>query len=298
MLTRSPDPDRPWADNPYYGGMSDEAAERSWRARERQREQEEALKEISATQKLAGSTAACAVEAVTEDSAALKFRDRYDGQLLFDHDVNAWFVWDGCRWRSDRTGLAFEHARQLIRELTEKHSGRSKLLANRTGFASGVEKFATSDRAFAVIASEWDQDLFLLGTPEGTVNLRDGTLRPASPESRITKLTAVSPAATADCPIWLNFLNEATGSDKQLIRFLQQMCGYQYRERHYVRLCLDRSDEHVHGVSVRCASNRTGAAQRGPTGDSQRNGDRECVGRSKNKGINRRRPDRGSLHEA
>ncbi len=226
MLKRSPDPERPWRDNPLYGGMSDEAAERSWRAREKQREQEEALKEIPATQKLAGGTTACAVEAVTEDSAALKFRDRYDGQLLFDHDVNAWFVWDGCCWRSDKTGLAFEHARQLIRELTENHSGRSKILANRTGFASGVEKFARSDRAFAVIASEWDHDLFLLGTPEGTVNLCDGTLRPASPESRITKLTAVSPAATADCPVWLNFMNEATGSDEQLIRFLQQICGY------------------------------------------------------------------------
>jgi putative DNA primase/helicase len=68
--------------------------------------------------------------------------------------------------------------------------------------------------------------LFLLGTPEGTVNLHNGTLRPASPESRITKLTAVSPVATADCPIWLNFLKEATGSDEQLIRLLQQMCGY------------------------------------------------------------------------
>ena len=43
---------------------------------------------------------------------------------------------------------------------------------------------------------------------------------------RITKLTAVSPAETADCPIWLNFLNEATGFDEQLIRFLQQLCGH------------------------------------------------------------------------
>ena len=167
MLKRSPDPNRPWAGDPLYGGMSDEAAGRSWHAREKQREQEEAVKEIPAPQKLEASTAACAMEAVTEDSAALKFRDRYDGQLLFDHDVNAWFVWDGCRWRSDKTAVAFEYARQLARELTKEQSSKSKLTANRTSFASGVEKFARSDRAFAVIASEWDQDLFLLALQKG-----------------------------------------------------------------------------------------------------------------------------------
>jgi putative DNA primase/helicase len=226
MLTPSPDPNRPWANNPYYGGMSDEAAERSWRAREKQRDQEETTERNRGPQTPAASAAASALDVVTEDSAALVFRDRYEGQLLFDHDLKTWFVWDGCRWRLDKTAMAFEKARQLVRELTKEQSSRSKLTANRTSFACGVVKFAASDRAFAVIASEWDQDIFLLGTPEGTLNLRDGTLQPALPESRITKLTAVSPAVSSECPIWLNFLNEATGSDERLIRFLQQLCGY------------------------------------------------------------------------
>jgi putative DNA primase/helicase len=44
--------------------------------------------------------------------------------------------------------------------------------------------------------------------------------------SHFTKLTAVGPADTADCPIWLQFLDDATASDHQLIRFLQQLTGY------------------------------------------------------------------------
>src|SRR5689334_2489224 len=32
-----------------------------------------------------------AADVVTEDSAALTFRNRYEGKLLFDHDLNAWF---------------------------------------------------------------------------------------------------------------------------------------------------------------------------------------------------------------
>jgi hypothetical protein len=34
------------------------------------------------------------------------------------------------------------------------------------------------------------------------------------------------PPDTPDCPLWLNFLREATGGDHDLIRFLQQWCGY------------------------------------------------------------------------
>ena len=51
-------------------------------------------------------------------------------------------------------------------------------------------------------------------------------LRQADHADGITKLTAVAPAPTADCPRWLAFLDETTGGDADLIRFLQQWCGY------------------------------------------------------------------------
>jgi len=224
-MTSPRDPKRPWADDPMFGGMSDEAAEPSWRAQKLRRE-EEALQEKTVFLMRPTPTAVPAVDVVTEDSAALTFRDRYEGQLLFDHDLNAWFVWDGRRWRFDKTMLAFEYARQLARELTNGKSGKSKLITNRTSFASGVEKFARSDRAFAVVGSEWNPDSFLLGTPNGTVNLRNGALQASVPENRISKLTAVGPVDIANCPLWLDFLNSSTGSDQKLIRFLKQLCGY------------------------------------------------------------------------
>jgi len=166
------------------------------------------------------------IDVTTEDSVALMFRERHAGLLLFDHDMKSWFVWDGQRWKHDNTGLAFELARQLVRELTLQQSPKSRMATNKVSFANGVEKFGRSDRNFAVKALEWDPDLFLLGTPGGTVDLRDGTLRPARQEDRITKITAAAPADTADCPLWMEFLEFATFSDAQVIRFLQQLCGY------------------------------------------------------------------------
>jgi putative DNA primase/helicase len=222
--TGSPADKKPWLFMPKYFGMSPQSAELSYRAGEKRRNEEK----VFAGDQLfrAIPAAAPGIEAVTEDSAALAFRGQYNGQFLFDHDLKTWFVWDDCRWALDKTALVFDKVRQLVRELTKEKPPQTKFTANRTSFAAGVEKFATSDRAFAVITSEWDTDVFLLGTPGGTVNLRDGALRPASSENRITKLTAVSPAEIADCPIWLNFLYEATGCDEPLIRLLQQLCGY------------------------------------------------------------------------
>ena len=36
----------------------------------------------------------------------------------------------------------------------------------------------------------------------------------------------VAPAPNADCPLWLQFLFEATGGDAEMARFLQQWAGY------------------------------------------------------------------------
>jgi putative DNA primase/helicase len=163
---------------------------------------------------------------VTEDSAALEFAALHTGKLLFDHDAGCWFEWAGPHWRKESTGLAFEWARQLARRLSEGKKAGTRYALRKTSFASGVERYARVDRAFAVTSERWDRDPFLLGTPGGTVDLHTGALRDAEPADAISKLTAVAPAAEPDCPRFMAFLNEATGGDDALIRFLQQFCGY------------------------------------------------------------------------
>lgn len=166
------------------------------------------------------------LDAVTEDSAALAFRESHRGRLLYCHDEGTWFVWSGFHWKRERTGLVFEWTRQHIRELTADQSPTVKQKCNKTSFAAGVEKFSRTDRGFAAQSADWDADHFLLGTPAGTVDLRTGEIYQPRPKDRVTRLTDAGPADNADCPLWLNFLNESTGNDAELIRFLQQWCGY------------------------------------------------------------------------
>jgi putative DNA primase/helicase len=163
---------------------------------------------------------------ITEDQAALEFSRRYSQQLRFDHDAGKWRQWTGSIWRANRTGVAFHWARELARELAAKAPDKIRYVSSKTSFAAGVERFARSDPTFAVTSDQWDKDPFLLGTPEGTVDLTTGRLRPGDPEDGITKATLVAPSAQADCPRWRGFLRDATCDDIDLMRFLQQWCGY------------------------------------------------------------------------
>lgn len=162
---------------------------------------------------------------LSEDSVALAFVEGRRRLLRYDHDAGRWYRWAGTHWQEERTRLAFEWVRQLARELAEDDE-KNNARVRKVSFANGVEKFAQSDRAFAVISDIWDSDAFLLGTPVGTVDLRTGIMREPDPTDYISKLAAAAPANAANCPRWLAFLDESTGGDAAMVRFLQQWCGY------------------------------------------------------------------------
>lgn len=163
---------------------------------------------------------------LTEDGVARAFTARFKGRLRFDHEAGAWYEWTGEHWRRDGTGLAFQFAREVARSLSQDGTERDRTTARKKGFAAGVEAFARVDRNHAVTQEAWDRDPFLLGVPGGLVDLRTAQLRTADPASGITKRAAVTPAAKADCPLWLAFLHEATGGDLEVIAFLRRWLGY------------------------------------------------------------------------
>ncbi|KQP51501.1 phage/plasmid primase, P4 family [Methylobacterium sp. Leaf108] len=163
---------------------------------------------------------------LTEDHAARTFAERYAGELLFCHDTGKWHEWTGAAWVPNRQGKAFQWARELARELCADEDPKTRYIASKVSFAGGVEKFCRSDPVFATTIDGWDRDPWVLGTPGGTVDLRTGQLREARREDRITKLTAVTPAETPDCPTWLQFLQDVTQGDAGYIRFIQQWAGY------------------------------------------------------------------------
>lgn len=157
---------------------------------------------------------------VNEDTIAQAFASRHHKRLRFDCSAGRWYEWTGGRWQRNETKLAFHFARLLCRESSDPKKSFGK-----ASIANGVEAFARADPTLAVTADAWDRDPWLLGTPGGTVDLRTGTLLLARQADMITKQTGTAPEP-GEPQLWLQFLDEATAGDKELMRFLQQVAGY------------------------------------------------------------------------
>jgi putative DNA primase/helicase len=158
-------------------------------------------------------------DGTSEDALARKFVEEYAGKLRYCHTLGKWLEFDGAIWRQDRKRRAFDYVRHCIRE----QAPGAKF--GKAAVASGVEQFAKADKAMSAWAGDWDPDPYLLGTPVAPIDLKSGTTLPPDPAYMLTRATSVVPEQ-GEPTLWLEFLRQATGGDADLVRFLQQVCGY------------------------------------------------------------------------
>jgi putative DNA primase/helicase len=101
---------------------------------------------------------------ISEHNAALAFTEQHRGQLLYEHLRGAWYQWLDNYWRCEETALVLDLARAVAARLIESEDDKTRRVAGRHSFTSGVEKFARADRAFAITSTDFDRDDFLIGT--------------------------------------------------------------------------------------------------------------------------------------
>lgn len=156
----------------------------------------------------------------SEDFCASKFVREHGAVYRYDSDDGRWLKWSGQHWAFDRKHQVAHDTRLLVRN----ESGGDPICC-RSSFINGVLKLVTCDPNIAIAKADLDKDGFLLGTPEGTVDLRTGKLGQANPEHLITKTTTTGPK-TGRPDKWLMFVAEITGGDTDLQRYLQMVIGY------------------------------------------------------------------------
>jgi putative DNA primase/helicase len=161
----------------------------------------------------------------SDEALALEFAGRFRAELRYCAAWGKWLHYQGGRWRTDDTLLAFDLARTLCREASNR-ANDPKVSANLASakVVAAVERLAKTDRRLAATSDQWDSDPWVLNTPAGVVDLRTGAVRPHNPADHLTKITGASPAE--GCPTWLRFLDRITAGDKDLQAFMQRMAGY------------------------------------------------------------------------
>ena len=161
----------------------------------------------------------------SDEALALLFSARHAADLRYVAPWNKWLRYDGKRWEFEETLRAFDAARTLCRELAAQctKKGTAKAIASAKTVAA-VVTLSRADRRQAATTAQWDCDLWLLGTPDGTVNLRTSKLQPPKLDHYITKTVRTTPGG--DCPQWMGFLDLVLNHDKELQSYLQRVCGY------------------------------------------------------------------------
>ena len=140
-----------------------------------------------------------------------------------------WYHWDELRWDCRQGDFTVRQKAQLISRRTAAGLRDQRLArqVGRKGTCNGAVSFASSNERHAIWEGQFDQeDDWEINTPEGLLMLKTGDIEPPARERLLTRLTGAAPSPEAECPRWLQFLDEATGKNKARQDYLQRMCGY------------------------------------------------------------------------
>lgn len=154
----------------------------------------------------------------TEDCIARSFVHAHRDDLRYDHTCRRWYRFNGRLWQLDQVGTVQEDMRRHVR-----NSGAEEKLTYRN--MSNILSLTRTDPLIAVTGSRWDADPYLLGTPDGVVDLRTKAYVRNPRESYTTKTTLVAPA-DGEPRRWLEFLHEAAGGDGETVAFQRRWLGY------------------------------------------------------------------------
>jgi putative DNA primase/helicase len=175
-------------------------------------------------------------EALTDSAHAERFAQVYGESVRFDHRRGLYLVYRSPFWRPDEDGqiyrLAIEFARARQAESLDlpDRSARERAvqwciraeskpqLDRLVGLAKMLPPIADTDA--------WDTEPYLLGAPNGVIDLRTGKLRAGSPDDRITRSMRVAYDVHAAAPRWRRFIAEIFNNDVELMAFIQRFVGY------------------------------------------------------------------------
>lgn len=170
-------------------------------------------------------------------------------------ELSMWRIWHGHRWHDDTTGrfghycqllsrhqleAVDEFRSQIMEELKEnpgdpvtmRREAQARIRRAIVAATSlGQEKLIASTMAAAARCPEiivplarWDADPWLVGTLNGTLNLRTLQHRPGSRSDYITKRINASYDAEAKAPEWEKFITRILPED--LAGYVQSIAGY------------------------------------------------------------------------
>jgi putative DNA primase/helicase len=174
---------------------------------------------------------------LTDMGNAERMAAQHGQTLRYCHAWNKWLTWDSKRWMLDDTAEVVRRAKETVRalnqeaELTQdidmqeaidKWARRSESRAK----INAMIDLASAEYAIPVKPEHLDVDRYLLNATNGIIDLKSGELMEHDPAHLMTKLAPYPYYEDAECPMWMEFLNQIMNGKKHLVDYLQRAVGY------------------------------------------------------------------------
>jgi putative DNA primase/helicase len=171
----------------------------------------------------------------SEATLTRKLIKHLDGKFRYAVDEDRGYLWDGSLWTpdSDKQIRLKSEAQRVAEPIAADCALRGDLGAKAIGIADRIASVRTwsnmaagacLDQGVWCSRGEFDADPWVLNTPAGAYDLRTGEPIADVKSQLCTKRTRVAPEG--ECPRWLQFLDECTAKDPELIDYLHRVAGY------------------------------------------------------------------------
>ena len=148
-----------------------------------------------------------------------------------------WFVWKDGYWKPDREDLEVQELAKKIAPIISSEvtrypeSQQTEVIkwahqSRSNSRLRGAVDSAKSDPRVEVAVDSWDNDENLLGVLNGVIDLKTGELLKGRPDLHITRRAPVAYTRGHTNVRWQQFIDFATGGDKEYQDWLQRAAGY------------------------------------------------------------------------
>jgi putative DNA primase/helicase len=175
-------------------------------------------------------------QGLTDLGNSLRLVDRLDGQYTYCAPFGGWQIFKEGRWETDKNNSVVEEVKQsTIDFVSEAEAVKDPVIRKKyLDFAcssqsnakiSAALKLACS--ALSVSTDAFDADPTMVNLGNGVLDLQNEEfIEEHLPEQMLRKQTSVDFIEEAECPRWDQFLEEVTGGDQELIKYIQTVVGY------------------------------------------------------------------------
>ena len=173
----------------------------------------------------------------TDLGNAKRLTSIYGADCRYCHQWKQWIIWNEKNWKKDGNGEIFRRAKKVITlmyaELADIDDDKERKKAY--SFISGCEaqnklknmvESASNEPGIPINTEELDKNPALLNVANGTIDLRNGDIKPHNKTDYLTQIIDIEYNPAANCKQFLHFLDVIFEGNTEIIDFIQAFAGY------------------------------------------------------------------------